>query len=85
MEYTISNHARQEMDRRNIKEKWLSEVMGNPEQIVEEYGNMVCYQSRMQIDGENYLIRVIVDPKVDPPRIVTVYRTSKIEKYWRII
>jgi len=29
-----------------------------------------------------YLVRVIVDEGVNPARVVTVYRTTKIEKYW---
>jgi hypothetical protein len=29
------------------------------------------------------LLRVFVDVDRDPPEVVTVYRTSKIEKYWR--
>jgi hypothetical protein len=28
-------------------------------------------------------VRVVVDDAVEPGRIVTVYRTSKFEKYWR--
>jgi hypothetical protein len=33
--------------------------------------------------GRLYLVRVVVDDAVDPVRIVTVYRTCKVEKYWR--
>jgi hypothetical protein len=35
------------------------------------------------IDGRRYLVRVIVDVEQDPPVVVTAYRTSKIEKYWK--
>ncbi len=30
-----------------------------------------------------YLLRVMVNESVDPPVVVTVYRTNKIAKYWR--
>jgi hypothetical protein len=30
-----------------------------------------------------YLVRVVVDVDREPPRVVTVYRTTKLEKYWR--
>ena len=30
-----------------------------------------------------YLYRVFVDIDIEPAVIVTVYKTSKIEKYWR--
>jgi hypothetical protein len=32
---------------------------------------------------QEYLIRVFVDVDCDPAEVVTVYRTTKIEKYWR--
>ena len=30
-----------------------------------------------------YLLRVVVDIDGLPPRVVTVYRTTKLDKYWR--
>jgi hypothetical protein len=30
-----------------------------------------------------YLVRAVVAMDKDPPVVVTVYRTSKVEKYWR--
>jgi hypothetical protein len=30
-----------------------------------------------------FLLRVIVDDALDPAVVVTVYRTTKIEKYWK--
>jgi len=30
-----------------------------------------------------YLLRVFVDIDREPPEVVTVYRTSKVRKYWR--
>lgn len=43
------------------------------------------YQSRFQIGDppKTYLVRVFVDVDVIPPVVVTVYRTSKVAKYWR--
>jgi hypothetical protein len=41
------------------------------------------YQSRFRFDdGRIYLLQVIVAEEHSPPVIVTVYRTSRIEKYW---
>ena len=34
-------------------------------------------------EGENYLIRVFVNVAKNPKLIMTVYRTSKIQKYWK--
>ena len=32
---------------------------------------------------KEFLVRVFIDVPVDTYMVVTVYRTSKIEKYWR--
>ena len=32
---------------------------------------------------QEYLVRVFVDIDREPAEVVTVYRTSKIGKYWR--
>jgi hypothetical protein len=33
--------------------------------------------------GKVYLVRVFVDVDRQPAEVVTVYRTSKVSKYWR--
>ena len=84
MKFQITNHARQEMDRRAIPVDVVEAVLGKPGQIVEEYGNKRAYQSIMDLGTEKcYLVRVIVDDTVMPGKVVTVYKTSKIKKYWR--
>ena len=84
-EYRLTDHARTEMTRRQISESDVAEVLAAPEQIhkVRE-GRVVC-QSRVK-SGElpkPHLLQVFVDIDRDPPAVVTVYRTSRIAKYWR--
>jgi hypothetical protein len=45
----------------------------------------VVYQSRVEFGepSQRYLLRVFVDIDRRPAEVVTAYRTSKIEKYWR--
>jgi hypothetical protein len=45
----------------------------------------VAYQSRMEYEepGKIYLLRVFVDTDRRPAEVVTAYRTSKLEKYWK--
>lgn len=57
--------------------------MQAPEQKVPEADNITCYQSRVEIGGKRYLLRVMVNDTVNPPVVVTVYRTDKLSKYWR--
>ena len=58
-------------------------VLDAPHQIVQGIGRRKVFQSQMAISNKVYLIRVVVDPSESPAVIVTAYRTSKIEKYWR--
>ena len=86
MRFEISRHAREEMSRRGISEAVVESVLENPEQIVPEYGDKKAYQSMVDMGAEKYyLVRIIVNDMIDPARVVTVYKTSKIEKYWRKI
>jgi len=79
--YTISDHASEEAKRRGIDLQILDDVMKNPQQIVESYAGRVIYQSKVEMDEKLYLIRAIVELS-EPLLVVTVYRTSQIEKYW---
>jgi hypothetical protein len=58
-------------------------VLNNPEQIVPEYGGLEARQSRVELEGKRYLVRVIVAERPDAIVVVTAYRTSRIGKYWR--
>ena len=72
------------MERRGIPEYIVMNIMEKPSQIVEEYGQKKAYQSIMDFEHDNkYLVRVIVNDITVPAVVVTVYRTSKITKYWR--
>jgi hypothetical protein len=73
------------MERRQIPYSFVESTLLNPEQIIPAHGGKVAYQSRIDFGaGKIFLVRVIVNDSADPSVVVTVYRTSKIEKYWRI-
>ena len=62
----------------------LESVLKHPQQIASERGGMKAYQSKLDFEsGKIFLLRAIIDDSVDPPVVVTAYRTSKINKYWR--
>jgi hypothetical protein len=58
-------------------------VLAAPAQKVPEHAGILCYQSVVEIDRKPYLVRVMVNETAST--VVTVYRTSKIEKYLRTI
>ncbi|MGC9523573.1 MAG: DUF4258 domain-containing protein [Anaerolineae bacterium] len=83
--YQLTEHARRQMMRRRISEAQVAQALTAPEQVEQvREGRIVC-QTRMQPDetGVVYLLRVFVDIDRSPPEVVTVYRTSKVAKYWR--
>lgn len=84
-EFEFTDHALIEMSRRQISEKDVKAVLANPEQTEMVRDGRAVYQSRLEMDEppKIYLLRVFVDIDPRPPYVVTVYRTSKIEKYWR--
>jgi hypothetical protein len=86
LKFKLSRHAKEEMDRRSIPLRLLESVLERPQQIVSERGEKKAYQSQLDFGGgKTFLVRAIVDQAVDPPIVVTVYRTSKIAKYWRTV
>lgn len=84
-DYVITPHAAFEMRRRGISEDIIRSILATPGQRLEMRQGRVVLQSRVTM-GEPariYLLRVFVDVDRHPAEVVTVYRTSKVSKYWR--
>ena len=73
----IKDHARLQMEKRQIGQGLVESVLNKPDAILPVRAGRVAAQ--LVIDG--YLIRVFVDVDRQPPEVVTAYRTSKIGKY----
>jgi hypothetical protein len=80
--YVLTPHARFQMQRRGIDEAIVHRVMTAPEQQFDLRPGRAVRQSRVEM-GRTYLVRVVVDVERSPAEVVTVYRTTKISKYWR--
>ena len=83
MSYVFSKHVLEELLKRRIPRELVEQVLQSPQQKVPEVENITCYQSRVDMSGKEYLLRVMVNETITPAKVVTVYRTSKITKYWR--
>ena len=83
--YRLTIHAIREIGKRNLSESDVAKVLASPEQLEIVRHNRWVYQGRIEMNNppKTYLLRVFVDVDDDPPSVVTVYRTSKISKYWR--
>ena len=81
--YAVSAHARRQMRLRRISADVIRRVMLAPDQRFADYGGREILQARLSLADGQYLVRVFVDVERALPEVVTVYRTSKIAKYWR--
>jgi hypothetical protein len=80
----MSQHAREQAARRGLSESTVLEVARAPEQRVVVRPGREIRQSRIAAPpgGKLYLVRVVVDIGRRAETVVTVYRTSRIDKYW---
>ena len=77
--FKLSRHALDQMQLRNISEKIVYDILLNPDQIRLEDEKKV-YQSI--VENGRSLIRIFVNHKKNPKVVVTVYKSSKIKKYY---
>jgi Domain of unknown function (DUF4258) len=78
MNFVFSKHALEQMELRSISKSIVEEILASPDQIKAEEGKMV-YQS--VVEKGRYLIRIFVNDE-SPKTVITVYKTSKISKYY---
>lgn len=83
MNFELSSHAQAELTNRNIPRQVVELILDSPGQILEEDGLKVYQGQFTATSGKIYLLRVFINDQVNPVKVVTVYRTSKIKKYWR--
>jgi hypothetical protein len=84
-EVRISKHAQAQMDERGIPEKMVLEILEQPDQTIPEDEGKLIHQSikYFREEDKDFLVRVFVNIVKQPNLVITVYRTSKIEKYWK--
>ena len=84
MNITITAHAKFEAGRRKISEKLIRSVVYAPQQkLPSEKGRVILqniYYDKNQ--GKDMLLRVIGVETSESFKVVTVYKTSRIKKYW---
>jgi len=77
----FSKHALEQINLRAIPLVVAHSVLNNPQQIITENGKRI-YQSIINFEDGNYLVRVFVNIEKEPNLVITVYKTSKIKKYY---
>ena len=83
LDVVLTPHASFELLRRGLDETMVRRVIAEPEQRISVRPGRDVVQTRFELAGRRYLVRVFVDVDRSPAEVVTAYRTSKIDKYWR--
>jgi len=84
MDFIFSKHAHEQMARRGINHETVKMVVSYPDQTIadNETPTKIIYQSLINEDNRMFLLRVFVDTDKQPNVIITVYKTTKISKYY---
>ena len=81
-DFIFSRHAIEQMKRRSISMEIILEIINKPKQVIHESGKDI-YQSIVTFeDNKQYLVRVFINNMRNPKMVITVYKTSKINKYY---
>ena len=82
--FHVSKHAQEQMFRRGITYETVMEVVQYPDQTIadKEQPTKITYQALINENNKTFLIRVFVDTDKQPNVIITVYKTTKISKYY---
>jgi hypothetical protein len=81
MDIEFSRHSINQMKLRSIHSKIVELIIQNPDSIQAQDNKTKIYSKLMVEETKIYLYRVFVNETKTPPMIITVYKTSKIEKY----
>lgn len=84
MNVEFTKHALEELKIRDISRETVEKILENPKQILVSDNNRKVYQDIVEFnDNKQYVVRVILEETKDNLKVITVYKSSKISKYWR--
>ena len=79
VEYEFSEHALDMLRERDIQEAWVKRAMEDPQKRERLDNGTIHYVRAIEEYGGRYL-RVVVNPDVEPQRIVTAFFDRRIER-----
>ena len=83
MKITYLKHAVDRILERGIEKEKIDNAILNPDQIVIEEGRLVAHKKYFdKIKNKEYLYRIFFEKSEGEIKVITVYKTSKIHKYW---
>jgi len=84
MDFIFSKHAQEQIYRRGINSEMVLLTLTRPDQTIVDIENIeiVIYQSIIKEDNQMFLLRVFVNRDKRPNVVITLYKTTKISKYY---
>jgi hypothetical protein len=81
MKFAFSKHSEEQMFRRGISQEQALSVLLHPEEVLIDAG-VDIFQSVIEENGQKFLLRVFVNTNQSPNVVITLYKTTKINKYY---
>jgi hypothetical protein len=81
MKFRFSAHANERMKARGISKEEVKEVILQFDKKENQNFATTVFSKLLNKNNKLYLYRVFVNETKQPPVVITVYRTTKIEKY----
>lgn len=78
--FQLSSHAQYQIQERNIEMSWVEATLSSPDRLLplaDSYGN--AHYLKQINDFGNRWLRVIVNPEVDPKRVITVFFDRRVK------
>ena len=78
--FELSQHAQHQMKERNIQPTWVDIALSNPDRLLTDADSHqnTHYIKQIEEFGNRWL-RVIVNPNIDPKRVITVFFDRRIK------
>jgi hypothetical protein len=72
--YQLSKHARRRIERRQIRLEWIADALTSPDRLEPDALDPTLRHALKKIgEMDNRVLRLVYNPSVVPPRIVSVY------------
>jgi hypothetical protein len=83
IEVRFTKHAEDQIAERELDREAIIAVVRAPEQIVYLENRPPVAQSRVRYKDKQFLWRIPFDQVGNTRWVITVYRTSQVERYWQ--
>jgi hypothetical protein len=80
--YVLTDHARQALARRKLTTAQIEAVLDYPQQTLAAERGLKILQNLIDHKGRKAVLRLIVNMRTDPLKVVTIIITTQVKKYW---